>query len=82
MLPLPIYKMDYMNTHIHTNIYAARFSYVFFFGVVVADVMFRFFFSCPFFAVKLKSILDEDEQPKKNSLKFKRGLFFFGDIIF
>lgn len=51
MLPLPIYKMDYMNTHIHTNIYAARFSYVFF-RCRRCRCYVPFFFLLPFFRSK------------------------------
>lgn len=49
MLPLPIYKMDYMNTHIHTNIYAARFSYVFF-SVSSLPMLCSVFFSLALFS--------------------------------
>lgn len=65
-------------THTHTNIYAARFSYVFL--VSSLPMLCSVFYSCPFFAVKLKSILDEDEQLKKTRSN-SRGDFFSSSAI-
>lgn len=79
MLPLPIYSMDYVHTLTHASHFSCIFFYILVSFIVVAVVdIYILLFCCPFFAVKYKSILDEDEQqPKKNTRSNSRGDFFF-----